>query len=144
MYDCTFDRVDHGALSALNKWIWMRGGGGFVFVDNAVDDNSTGQYPNKREIILSCGCPGSPAYPMQYQVGQSTQSPDATPNHPALIYGNTGHRRGRGAHHHLRPEPRAPGSPAEIPETTSRAGRDYVTSNTWGWAKYPYPHPLRP
>ena len=142
MYDCTFDRVDQGGSSALNKWIWVRGGGGFVFANNDVDVNHTGQYPNKREIILSCGCPGSPAYPMQYQVGQSTQSPDATPNHPALIYGNTG--SGAGAELISISGQNGAGITCGNPGNYIQLGRDYQTSNTWGWAKYPYPHPLRP
>lgn len=141
VYDCDFNRVDTGALSALNKWVWVRGGGGFVFANNTVDVNSTGQYPNKEELRFSVGCPGNPGHPLAYQFGQSTQAPDATPNQPALIFGNTG--SGTGAGFITISGTSGEGITCSAPNDYIQSGRDYMTSNTWGWTAYTYPHPLR-
>ena len=138
-YDNTFDRVSNSV--AINKWCWWRGGGG-VFVDNAIDEASSpdgSSYPNKPELRLTVSCPGP--YPLAYQVGQVVQSPENPPSKPLLIYGNTGTGSSSGNFIAIGANPFGGcGNPGSY----IQAGRDYQTSNTWGWTKYPYPHPLRP
>lgn len=137
VYDNVFDRVPlapgNPAEQGMNKWVWMRGGSG-VFMDNTMDVVSTSNYPGKPEVKTSVGCPGS--YPTQYQFGQTFGTPDATPNKPYIISGNTNTVNvgitgdsvvGCGS-----------------PSTYIQSGRDYVTSNTWGYTKFTYPHPNRP
>jgi SPP1 family predicted phage head-tail adaptor len=138
VYDCTFDRVSNDV--GLNKWVWWRGSSG-VFANNSVEnaDSPDGfSYPGKPELILSCGCTGSPAYPMQYQVGQSTDTPDATPGQPLAIFGNTGVSMTISIS-----GTSGGGITCGLPGDYIQSGRDYVLSNTWGWAAYAYPHPLR-
>jgi hypothetical protein len=144
VYNNTFNRVSNDY--PINKWVWMRGATG-VFANNTVEnaDSPDGSsYPNKTEVrlTLACGTDPHPAYPMLMQVGQSDMSRDTTPACPYLVFGNTavggftlsvtvdGDNGG--------------GLTCPIPETYIQAGRDYATSNTWGWAPYTYPHPLRP
>ena len=140
VYDSTFDRVSNSA--ALNKWIWWRGATG-VFANNAVEnaDSPDGSsFPNKPEIRLSVGCQGG-AYPRTYQVGQAEVPADSTPNFPLLIFGNTGTGAAGGTGTLEIVE--NPNNPCSNPTSFIQAGRDYQTSNTWGWVAYPYPHPLR-
>ena len=138
IYNCTFDRVSNA--NAVNKWMWWRGGGG-VFVNNSVEDASSpdgSSYPNKPEIQLSVGCPD--AYPMTYQVGQAEVPADATPDFPIIITGNTGAGAGSGNFITIGENPN---NACATPGDYIQSGRDYVTSNTWGWTAYTYPHPLR-
>jgi len=147
VYGCSFNRVSN--TNAINKWVWMRGATG-VFANNIVmnaDSPDGSSYPNKNEIRMSVACVDNdptnrPAHPMLMQVGQSDMSRDTTPNQPYLIMGNTwaggftpvfGVDGDNGG-----------GLTCAIPSTYIQAGRDYVTTNTWGWVPFTYPHPLRP
>ncbi len=140
IYDCDFVR-DSLPSASSNKWAWIRGGGGFVFANNAVDNNSTGDYPNKNNLRFSVGCPGDPGYPLQYQVGQSTISADSTPDQPALVFGNTGSAIAAGLI--TLTGLNGAGITCSVPGDYVQSGRDYETTNTWGWTAYTYPHPLR-
>lgn len=140
IYDSTFDRVDTGSLSAVNKWVWMRGSSG-VFANNVVDLNDTSEYPDKSELIFSVGCPGDPGHPLDFQFGQSTITPDATPDQPYLVVDNTG--TGVGAGFITISGENGEGITCASPGDYIQSGRDYVTTNTWGWTGYTYPHPLR-
>lgn len=141
IYNNTFQRVT--CNDNLNKWIWVRGGSG-VIANNVMDAVSTSCYSNKVEISLGVGCSGSPSYPLLHQIGQttapSTQNP---PSQPLLIFGNTGagtsdsnfivigaNDTGGGGHG------------CSSPDSYVRAGRDYMTNNSWGWVPFTYPHPL--
>jgi hypothetical protein len=140
VYNNTFHRVSNSI--PLNKWIWVRGSSG-VIANNTIEraDSPDGQtYPGKPEIRLTVGCPNP--YPMQYQVGQSNQTPENPPTHPLAIFGNTGAGTlddqfilvaGSGT----------AGPPCSSPNSYIQSGRDYVLSNTWGWTPYTYPHPLQ-
>jgi hypothetical protein len=141
VYDSEFNRTSSEVDASINKWVWVRGGGGFVFADNLVDNASNIHYGGKDNVRLSVGCdPGDP-YPRDYQVGQNGQTPDATPDQPALIFGNTGTAIAAGLID-------LSGTNGESITCSSpgdyiQSGRDYETSNTWSWEAYPYPHPLR-
>lgn len=139
VYNCTFNRVTDNV--AVNKWIWMRGSSG-VFANNAVEDNDTPDYPDKNNLRFSVGCPSNPGYPMAYQFGQTTQTPDATPNQPYLVFGNTGTATTAPTWIVLSGDSGG-GITCSVPSTYIQSGRDYQTSNTWGWVPYTYPHPLR-
>jgi hypothetical protein len=139
VYNNTFDRVSNNV--PINKWIWVRGSSG-VIANNVMDkadspDGST--YPNKREILLTVGCPTS--YPVQYQVGQSSQTA-ASPTQPLAIFGNTGPGTSDSNFIVVAGSETA-GPPCSSPNTYIQKGRDYVLSNTWGWTPYVYPHPLQ-
>lgn len=139
VYENTFDRVENSV--ALNKWVWARGSSG-VIANNQMEsadspDGST--YPNKPEILLTVGCPDP--YPMQYQVGQSNQSPENPPTHPLAIFGNTGAGTTDSNFISVAGSDTA-GPPCATPDDYIQEGRDYVFSNTWGWTPYQYPHPL--
>lgn len=139
IYNNTFIR-ENDTIS-LNKWVWIRGSTG-LFVDNTVDEASAPpNFPNKDNVRFSVGCPGNPGYPLAYQFGQSTQTPDATPNSPFLIYGNTGSALIDGLI--TISGTSGEGITCVAPNDYIQSGRDYETSNTWGWAPYIYPHPLR-
>jgi hypothetical protein len=138
-YNNAFVRVSNAA--AVNKWIWWRGNGG-VFANNVVpraDSPDGSSYPGKPEIVMSVGCQQG-SYPIRYAVGQSTDTPDATPDYPTLIFGNTGSGTTDGDFLSIRENPN---NACASPGTYIQAGRDYQTSNTWGWAPYTYPHPLQ-
>jgi hypothetical protein len=141
VYDCEFNRTSSEVNASINKWVWVRGGGGFVFANNAVDDSENAHYSNKDNVRLSVGCPGNPGHPLAYQVGQNGQTPDATPNQPALIFGNTGTAVSAGLIQISGTN--GEGITCGSPTSYIQNGRDYETSNTWGWTAYPYPHPLR-
>ncbi len=138
LYNNTFNRVSNAV--AINKWLWMRGSSG-VFANNVLDDASSpdgSSYPNKPEILLTVGCPGS--YPVRYQVGQSTDSPDATPDNPFLIFGNSGVGA---ASANFVAIGQNPNNSCGTPTDYIQSGRDYATTNVWSWAALTYPHPLR-
>lgn len=140
VYNNTFDRVSNAI--PVNKWIWARGSSG-VIANNSMEradspDGST--YPNKPEILLTVGCPNP--YPMQYQVGQSNQTPENPPTHPLAIFGNTGAGTTDGNFIVVAGSETA-GPPCSTPNNYIQNGRDYVLSNTWGWTPYTYPHPLQ-
>jgi hypothetical protein len=140
VYNNTFQRVSNNV--PLNKWIWARGSSG-VIANNIMapaqsPDGST--YPSKPEILLTVGCPNP--YPMQYQVGQSNQTPENPPTHPLAIFGNTGAGATDGDFISVAGSDTA-GPPCASPNTYIQKGRDYVLSNTWGWTPYTYPHPLQ-
>jgi hypothetical protein len=138
IYNNTFRRVSNNV--ALNKWIWMRGSSG-VIANNVfprADSPDGSSYPNKNEIFLTVGCPG--AYPVRYQMGQSSDTADAAPRYPLAIFGNTGAGTTDSNFIALGQNPN---NSCSSPSSYIKAGRDYVTSNTWGWAPYRYPHPLQ-
>jgi hypothetical protein len=141
VYDCEFNRTSSEVDASINKWVWVRGGGGFVFANNAVDNANNIHYSGKQNVRLSVGCPGNPGHPLAYQVGQNGQTPDATPNQPALIFGNTGTAIAAGLISISGTS--GGGITCGSPGDYIQNGRDYETSNTWGWTAYPYPHPLR-
>lgn len=134
VYNNTFNRV--ATTEPLNQWLWMRGATG-VFANNTVDDPSTGSYPGKPDIRLTVGC-DTGSYPRQYQVGQSTQATDSTPDEPLLIFGNTwtGHTESITLGENPLDSCSAPGD-------FIQDNRDYDRSNSWSWTPYTYPHPLR-
>ena len=140
VYNNTFQRVSNSV--PINKWIWVRGGTGIIANNNMGRAESPDgfSYPSKVEILLTVGCPTS--YPVQYQVGQSKVSVENPPTRPLAIFGNTGAATGDGNFIQIRGSSTA-GPSCSSPDTYIRAGRDYVTSNTWGWAPYSYPHPLQ-
>jgi hypothetical protein len=147
IYDCNFKRASNSV--ALNKWIWIRGATGVVFrnkFDRASSpDGST--YPNKPDIRLTLNCNGG-AYPMEYQVGQNTTTPDATPDFPVLIYGNLpgDSSDGTADPYFIDISESASGTPpftCSNPTFYIQENRDYYQSNQWGWVPYQYPHPLQ-
>jgi hypothetical protein len=140
VYNNTFTRVSNSV--PINKWVWVRGGTG-VIANNVISradspDGST--YPNKTEIRLSLACPGG--YPVQYQVGQSTQTPQNPPSRPLLIFGNTGTGALDGNFISVGSSDTAGGS-CSSPGNYIQSGRDYMSSNAWGWRPFTYPHPLQ-
>ena len=140
--DNTFDRSDDNC--ELNDWLWQRGSTG-IFANNVLDDasSSNGNYPNKPELRFSVGCPGNPGYPMPFQFGQSTITPDATPDSPFLIFGNTGAGASSGNFIVISGES-GEGITCSVPNDYIQSGRDYVLSNSYSWTAYEYPHPLHP
>lgn len=140
IYDNTFHRINTGASDGpINRWVWFRGSSG-VIVNNVMDEaNAAPNWNSGQQVLLSVGCLGG-TYPRQYQTGQSTQTADATPNHPIYIAGNTGFGVPAGEID-VAGNPNAPNA-CGSPGTYIQLGRDYVTTN-WGWVAYPYPHPLR-
>ena len=140
VYSNTFDRVSNSV--AVNKWIWVRGSSG-VIANNSMEraDSPDGSsYPNKDEIKLTLACPN--AYPMQYQVGQSNQTPESVPSRPLLIFGNTGAGT-QDANFITVGSSNTAGGTCSSPGNYIKSGRDYVLSNSWGWTPYSYPHPLQ-
>ena len=140
VYSNTFVRASNSI--ALNKWIWVRGGTGVIANNNfaraeSPDDRS---YTNKPEIRLSLACPTG--YPVQYQVGQSSATPENPPSRPLLIFGNTG--AGATDSNFLRVDSSdTAGGSCGSPGNYIKSGRDYMLSNAWGWTPYTYPHPLQ-
>jgi hypothetical protein len=142
VYDSSFVRVTN--TFGIVAWVWLRGAT-MVFANNTVAEASSPDgfsYNNYAELRLSCGCTGSPAYPMDYQVGQSIFPADATPNNPALIFGNTGAGASSGNFISISGSSGG-GITCALPGNYIQSGRDYQTSNTWGWAPLAYPHTLR-
>jgi len=140
IYNNIFDRVSNAI--PMNKWIWVRGSSG-VIANNAMEraDSPDGfSYPGKSEVRLTIGCPT--AYPVQYQIGQSDQSPESQPSHPLAIFGNTGAGAVDSNFLSIAGSMTA-GPPCSTPNSYIQLGRDYVLSNTWGWTPYTYPHPLQ-
>ena len=140
VYNNVFDRQSNSV--AINKWIWVRGSSG-VIANNTMEraDSPDGSsYPNKEEILLSVGCPD--AYPVQYQVGQSNESPENPPSHPLAIFGNTGAGTNDSNFINVVGSTTA-GPPCPTPNNYIQEGRDYVLTNTWDWTPYTYPHPLQ-
>jgi hypothetical protein len=139
VYANTFDRVSNSV--PLNKWIWARGSTG-VIAQNGMEraDSPDGSsYPNKNEILLTVGCPNP--YPMEYQVGQSSATPENPPTRPLAIFDNTGEGTTDSNFIVVAGSDTA-GPPCATPDDYIQEGRDYVLSNTWGWTPYTYPHPL--
>lgn len=138
VYNCTFDRVSNA--HAINKWVWWRGGGG-VFANNVLEkaDSPDGSsYTNKPELRLTVGCPG--AYPLTYQVGQTEVPAENGPAKPLAIFGNTG---AGASDSNFIVVGENPNNSCGTPGNYIQSGRDYVTSNSWSWVAYEYPHPLR-
>jgi hypothetical protein len=139
VYSNTFKRVSNSV--PLNKWVWVRGATG-VIANNVIAraDSPDGQsYPDKVEIRLSLACPGG--YPVQYQVGQSSSTPQNPPPRPLLIFGNTGAGVSDANFLTVNSSDTAGGSCGSASSYIAQ-GRDYVLSNTWGWRPFAYPHPL--
>lgn len=140
VYNNTFNRVNGGPTGSgggpVNRWVWFRGSSG-VIANNVMDEANTQEWGSGEQVQLSVGCSGG-SYPRQYQTGQGTQSPDATPNYPIEIFGNTGY--GVPGGEILVAE--NPNNACATPGSFIQSGRDYTTSNTW-WSAYEYPHPLR-
>src|SRR5262249_14434925 len=97
-------------------------------------------YPNKPEIRLTIGCPTP--YPTQYQIGQSSESPENPPSHPLLIFGNTGAGTTDGNFLSIGGSETA-GPPCSTPQDYIQNNRDYYLQNRWNWTPYTYPHPLQ-
>jgi hypothetical protein len=131
IYNNTFVRDDPD--TPMNKWVWVRGASG-VIRDNVWDEVSSSEYPGKPEIRFTVGCPTS--YPIQYQVGQTTSTPTGPPDKPVAIVNNTGplNISVEGG-----PIVTCGGATSYV-----QSGRDYVTTQTWSYTKYTYPHPARP
>lgn len=144
VYNNTFNRVSNA--QPVNKWIWLRGGSG-VIANNVMAEASSpdgSSFPNKQEIQLGVGCESS-GYPIRYQIGQTADTADSTPDKPLLIFGNTGAGASSGNFISLRGnDTGAGGHTCSTPSTFIQSGRDYQTSNTWGWTAFTYPHPLVP
>jgi len=140
VYNNTFVRVSNAV--AINKWIWVRGSTGVIANNNMAraDSPDGSSYPNKSEIRLTLACPN--AYPMQYQVGQSSPTPQNPPTRPLLIFGNTGAGATDGNFITVGSSDTAGGS-CSTPSDYIKSGRDFVLSNAWGWKPYTYPHPLQ-
>lgn len=140
VYNNTFRRVSNNL--PINKWIWVRGATG-VIANNTMDraDSPDGSsYPNKTEIYLTIGCPSG--YPVQYQVGQSSRTPESSPSRPLAIFGNVG--AGASDSNYLAIAGSGTAGPScNAAGSYIQQGRDYVLSNTWGWRPYTYPHPLQ-
>jgi hypothetical protein len=140
VYNNSFVRVSNAI--PLNKWIWVRGGTGVIannsFAKADSPDNSS--YTNKSEIRLSLACPSG--YPVQYQVGQSSPTPENPPTRPLLIFGNTGAGSADSNFIRVNSSDTAGGS-CGSPGSYIQSGRDYKLNNAWGWAPYTYPHPLQ-
>lgn len=140
VYNNRFQRVSNSI--PINKWIWVRGASG-VIANNVIDraDSPDGfSYPNKKEILLTVGCPTG--YPVQYQVGQSLRAPEASPSRPLAIFGNSGAGTSDANFISVQGSETA-GPPCGSPNSYIQQGRDYVLSNAWGWRPYVYPHPLQ-
>lgn len=144
LYNNTFVRVTN--LFGINKWIWYRGGSGVV-ANNVMAEASSpdgSSYPNKSEVQLGVGCEVS-SWPIRYQIGQTTDTPDATPDFPLAVFGNTGPGAVSGNFLTLRGNDSGGGGhTCSNPSAFIQLGRDYVNSNAWGWVPYTYPHPLTP
>ena len=141
IYGNTFKRVSNNF--AVNKWIWLRGATGVIannYMDRAGSPDGS-SYPNKPEITLSVGCSAG-AWPLQYQIGQASATPDATPDFPLLIFGNTGPGT-TDAKYIVFQDPATNAPSCSTPQTYIVANRDYSLSNSWGWTPYTYPHPLQ-
>jgi hypothetical protein len=139
VYNNNFKRVSNNV--PINKWVWVRGGTG-VIANNTVaraDSPDGNSYPNKSEFRLTLACPSG--YPVQYQVGQSNQSPQNPPSRPVLIFGNTGPATSDSNFIDVGSSDTAGGS-CGSPNSYIQQGRDYMVSNSWGWRPYTYPHPL--
>jgi len=142
IYNNNFVRVSNSV--AINKWIWVRGGSG-VIANNvfARADSPDGfSFPNKSEIRLTLACPGS--YPIQYQVGQTNQTPQGAPTQPLAIYGNIG--PGASDSNFITvgsSDTGGGGFSCGNPSAYIQQGRDYVLSQTWAYTPYTYPHPLQ-
>jgi hypothetical protein len=139
IYNNTFSRVN-GVTDNLSKWIWVRGGSG-VIVNNVMDSLNTGTWSGNA-INFGIGCVGTPAYPIEHQIGQTTEpTTENPPSHPLLLYGNTG-AGSSGQPGIAGNDSGGGGHTCSTPATYVQSGRDYVTSNTWGWTPFTYPHPL--
>lgn len=140
VYDNEFMRVSNDI--PINKWVWVRGATG-VIANNVMaraDSPDGSSYPNKPEIFLTVGCPDP--HPVQYQVGQSSETPENPPSHPLAIFGNSGPGVSDSNFIVVAGSDTA-GPPCATPEDYVQAGRDYVSTNAWGWTPYTYPHPLQ-
>jgi len=137
IYENEFHRAI--ANNNINKWIWVRGGSG-VIANNYMDAASSSEFGGKNQIILSVGCPGSPAWPVDHQIGQ-TVLPATSPAQPLLIFGNSG-PGSSGSSFLILNGSEGGGVSCGSPTTYVQSGRDYMTSNTWGWKPFTYPHPL--
>jgi hypothetical protein len=141
VYNNTFSRVN--ANNDINKWIWARGDSG-VIANNVMDLASSSQFGGKKQVRLGVGCSGLPPWPLLHQIGQTTQLlAENPPSHPLLLFGNTG--AGATDPSFLSIEANDTGGggfTCSNPGTYIQSGRDYMTSNTWGWTPFTYPHPL--
>jgi hypothetical protein len=145
IYNNTFSRLSN--TNPLDKWIWIRGGTG-VIANNSIDVGQSpdfSSYTPVSEIKLSLACPN--AYPMQYQVGQSSSTPENPPSHPLLIFGNVAgpHSNGTTESDFIVTTAIEPGGfyDCSVPSTYIQVNRDYYLSNQWSWTAYTYPHPLQ-
>jgi hypothetical protein len=140
VYNNVFERVSNSV--AINKWIWVRGSTGVIAnnIMERADSPDGNSYPNKQEVRLTLACPNS--YPMQYQVGQSNETPQNPPSRPLLIFGNTGAGATDGNFLYVGSSNTAGGT-CSSPNNYIQDNRDYFRSNAWGWTPYTYPHPLQ-
>jgi hypothetical protein len=140
VYNNTFRRASNNV--PINKWIWIRGSSG-VIANNAMDkaDSPDGfSYGGKTQILMTVGCPSG--YPVQYQVGQSSRTPEGPPSRPLAIFGNTGAGTTASSFISIAGSTTA-GPSCGAPNSYIQQGRDFVMSNTWNWRPYTYPHPAQ-
>jgi len=151
VYNNAFHRMSNNY--PIDRWLYVRGATG-VFTDNYLDEADSPdhtQYPNKVEIDLTVQNlrraagpnPCCTTYPCVHQVGQSTDTPDGTPDEPLAIWNNTG--PGTSSSNYITPTNYPVDECGGGPDVSGfiRLGRDYITSAKSGYSKYPYPHPLR-
>lgn len=140
IYNNTFSRVT--CNDNMNKWIWVRGGSG-VIANNAMDNVNTSCFGGKNQIRLGVGCNGG-SYPEEHQIGQTTApSTQDPPTQPMLIFGNTGAATSDPNFIAVNSNDTGGGTfQCSSPSTYVQSGRDYMTSNTWSWTPFTYPHPL--
>lgn len=152
-YNNTINRVydtEAGGAVPINRWFYIRGCTGII-ANNVIPDASTSDtyYPGKPEIDLTIQALRrnvpcyTGAYPMPHQVGQITDSPDATPDFPIAIYGNTG--AGTSSGNFIILSNYSPDECSGGPDISEfvEVGRDWVLSAPGGYTAYTYPHPLR-
>ena len=149
VYNNSFRRTINAG--AINKWIWVRGSSG-VIANNSMDRTvsvpgslSENIYQDSAEIKLTLGCSG--AYPMQYQVGQSSQARENPPSRPLLIFGNTG--AGTLDDNFITVGSSKTANGAYVCDNADdyiKEGTDYFLNRSvqpWSWVPFTYPHPLQ-
>jgi hypothetical protein len=150
----------------LNRWFWFRGGTS-VITGNAIDAISGSCYGNKSSFVFAVenaqrsdgghGCctgymcfhqPGSGS---DGSSGHTNLSAGQSPNDsfqisdPVYIWGNSGTGSGVGKVGLNEGQPLQCGSGAFSTASFFKLNRDYFVDSGAkpGWARYPYPHPLR-